>query len=218
VAELRTEEEQIAAMKSWWNDNGKGVLASIAAALFIIFAWKFYENSVLESKTEAATLYEQLLSANAAAGPNSGGASGVGFFASQLKERFSDTEYGVYAALFMAKDAVEKGELDAAVVELEWVKQHTGDSRLIDITNGRLARVLADQGKADEALALLQASEPEFESQFLEIKGDILLRTGKEADALAAYNAAYAQVKDSPQQQPLLLVKLANLGVSPESN
>jgi len=218
VAELRTEEEQIAAIKNWWSENGTGVLSAIAAALLIIFGWKFYQSSVIESKTEASALYEQLLSANASSGPNPIATTGIDFFASQLKERFGDTEYGVYAALFMAKDAIEKGELDAAIAELEWVKQQTTDGRLIDVTNSRLARVLADQGKADEALGLLVANEQEFESQFLEIKGDILLRQGQEAEAIDAYNAAYNLVKESPQQQPLLLVKLASLGVSHDSH
>ncbi|TNC79913.1 MAG: hypothetical protein C9356_16645 [Oleiphilus sp.] len=216
MAEFRTEEEQIQAIKDWWKENGNTLLIAITVAVSVFFGWKAYQNSVVDSKTEASLMYEQLLGA-ATTQSNASESSGVGYLAGQLKDKFGDTEYGIYAALFLARDGVENNDLDAAISELEWAKSMTEDSRLHDIINGRLARIYSQQEKYTEALTLLEAKEPEFEGQFLEIKGDILLRQGDESGAIEAYSEAYALVTDNPQALPLLQVKLADLGVTPEN-
>ena len=216
MAELRTEEEQIQALKDWWKQNGNSLLIALAAAIAIVMGWKAYQNAVIDSKTEASLLYEQLLGASNTK-TNATESTGIGYLAGQLKEKHADTEYGIYAALFLARDAVEKNQLDDAKAELEWAKAQTEDARIKDIVNGRLARILSQQGQHEEALALLTASEEEFRSQFLEIQGDIKLRQGDEQAAIEAYTQAYELVKESPQAQPLLLVKLANLGVTPDN-
>lgn len=216
MAEFRTEEEQIQAIKDWWSKNGNSLLISVAVAIAIIFGWRAYQNSVIDSQTEASLMYEQLLGA-ASAQTQAAESSGIAYLAGQLKDKYEDTEYGIYAALFLARDAVENNNLDDAVSELEWAKSMTEDTRIHDIANGRLARIFSQQGKQEEALALLVANEQEFESQFLEIKGDILQRQGDEEGAIEAYSDAYRLIEDNPQALPLLQVKLADLGVSPEN-
>jgi len=55
----------------------------------------------------------------------------------------------------------------------------------------RLARVLNDQGKADEALAQLgKISNDAFKAQVAEVRGDILHKQGKAEEARDAYQAA----------------------------
>lgn len=217
MTELRTEEEQIAAIKDWWKENGQSVIIAIVAAVAVIFGWKAYQSSQIAAKTEASSLYEQLLAAATDVQIiGSEENSGTAYLAQQLKDEFSDTEYGIYAALFLAKEAVKSADLEKAIDELNWVKEQTEDSRIIDTVNGRLARVLSSQGQHDAALALLTPANQQFESSFLEIKGDILLRQGKEDEAIDVYQSAYKLLEGQPQRQPLLSAKLANLGVMTE--
>lgn len=214
MAELRTEEEQIAAIKDWWKENGNSLLISLGLVIAIAFGWKAYQNSVIQSKSEASALYEQVLAAATnvqLAGQSE--SNGVAYLAAELKEKFSGTEYAVYGALFLAKESAQSGDLESALAELEWVKSQTEDARLLDLVNGRIARIMSAQGKHDEALSLLNATVSEYESEFLEITGDIQLRKGLESEAVESYKEAYAMVKETPQIQPLLAVKLANLGV-----
>lgn len=214
----RTEEEQIAALKKWWADNGNSLLIGIGAALVIVFGWKAWQNSVEQEKAEASVMYQQLITtATSNSFDEVDEASSVAFIAGELKEQFEGSEYAIYGALFLAKEAVEKGELEQAAAELRWVLEATEDQRLTHITRGRLARVLSAQGQHDEALALLDAQDPVFEAAYLEIRGDILLRTEQEQAAIDAYTKAFAMVKDNPQAQPLLAVKLSDLGVNPET-
>lgn len=214
---IRTEEEQIAALKNWWKENGNSLLIGIGAALLILFGWQAYKNSILDDKTEASLLYQQLITAVSQPMASEDEASTVAYLAGELKNKHSDSEYGLYASLFLAKDAVSNGELNKALEQLEWVKSNTEDSRITHIANGRIARILSAQGKHEDALAALIASDSAFEASYLEIEGDIKKRMGDEAAAVEAYKKAFVLVKENPQVQPLLAVKLSNLGVNPAS-
>ncbi len=218
MSEFRTEEEQIAAIKKWWADNGRSLIIGIGLALVIVFGWKAYQNNVTLNKTAASSLYQQLI---AEATKNDFDqveeANTLNYLASEIKTKFESTEYAIYAALFLAKDAVEKKSYEAAKEELNWVLAHTDDQRIKLIANARLVRILSAEGNHEEALAKLDASIPQFEPAYLELKGDINNRLGDKAAAIDAYKAAYQLIKDRPQTQPLLAVKLSDLGVNPET-
>lgn len=38
--EHRTEEEQVAALKQWWKDNGNSLIIGVGLALAVVFGWK----------------------------------------------------------------------------------------------------------------------------------------------------------------------------------
>lgn len=214
---LRTEEEQIAALKNWWKENGNSLLIGIGAALFILFGWQAYKKSVIEEKTEASLMYQQLVTA--ASQPfgmeTQSDETTIAYLAEELKDKHGETEYGLYAGLFLAKDAVDKDNLEGAIEQLDWVASSTEDSRIQHIVNSRKARILSAQGKHEDALALLSSPDAAFSASYREIEGDIKARMGDEAGAIEAYKKAFALVKDMPQAQPLLAVKLSNLGVNP---
>ena len=39
MAELRTEEEQLEAIKRWWKENGTSLIAGVAIAAAGVFGW-----------------------------------------------------------------------------------------------------------------------------------------------------------------------------------
>lgn len=217
MTEFRTEEEQIAALKNWWNDNGRSLLIGIGLALVIVFGWKAYQNNVIQMKAEASSLYQQLIAEATKNNFDDEEANTLNYLATEIKTKFDSTEYAIYAALFLAKDAVGKQTYDIAKEELNWVLLHSDDDRIKHIVNARLARILSAEGKNDDALALLTATLPEFEASYLELKGDIKSRVGEKESAIEAYSSAYQLIKDRPQAQPLLAVKLSDLGVNPET-
>lgn len=217
MSELRTEEEQIAAIKKWWADNGQSLLIGIGLALAIVFGWKAYQNSVIQTKTEASGLYQQLMSEATKNNFDNEEANTLAFLANELKTKFESSEYAIYAAMFLAKDAVEQKNYETAKSELNWILSKTEDARIQHIVKGRLARVLSAEGQHEEALALLTPSLSQFEPVFLEIKGDINNRMGNKEEAIEAYQTAYQLVKDKPQTLPLLAVKLSDLGINPET-
>jgi predicted negative regulator of RcsB-dependent stress response len=218
VDNLSTEDEQLAALKKWWNDNGNSLLIGIGAALAIVFGWKAYQNSVIQEKTEASLKYQQLVTvATRNDFDNEDEAETVTYLAEELKNEFNQSEYALYAAMFIAKDMVEDDNYEGAAEQLNWVLANTQDVRLKHIVTARLARILSAQEKHDEALALLKPSEEAFKASYLEIEGDIKKRQGDAEGAIEAYKNAYELVKEEPQAQPLLAVKLSDLGVDPET-
>ena len=217
MTEFRTEEEQIAALKNWWKENGRTLLIGVGLALLIVFGWKAYQNNVTLNKTEASSLYQQLIAEATKNNFDDDGVETLSYLATELKTKFESTEYAIYAAMFLAKDAVQKQNYEAAAEELNWILSNTDDARIQHIVNARLARVLSAEGKDEEALALLNATLPQFEPGYLELKGDINKRLGKTDAAIEAYSAAYVLIKDRPQALPLLAVKLSDLGVNPET-
>lgn len=65
------------------------------------------------------------------------------------------------------------------------------DATLNELARQRLARVLAAQNKADDALKLLDAKvEEAFLASREELKGDLLVQLGRSDDAHAAYQKA----------------------------
>jgi len=218
VSDYSTEEEQIAAIKNWWKNNGNSLIIGVGVALLIVFGWKAYQNSVIQDKTEASMLYQQMISAatsNNLNAPEEG--STVTYLAKELKDKFTTSEYAIYAAMFIAKESIVDGNYDEAKIELNWIISNTEDKRLVHIANGRLARILSIQGDNEAALKLLVTSDSAFEASYQEIKGDIHNRSNDKTAAIEAYTKAYKLVKETPQALPLLAVKLSNLGIDPET-
>ena len=67
MAELRTEEEQVQALKNWWNENGKSLLLWIAVALAAVFGWKGWQQQQAVEAENASVLYQNLLDATVSA-------------------------------------------------------------------------------------------------------------------------------------------------------
>ncbi|WP_250658501.1 YfgM family protein [Alkalimarinus coralli] len=215
--EHRTEEEQVAALKQWWKDNGNSLMIGVGLALALVFGWKMYQQSVENTKNAASSLYQQLLEVALEPAENDESASTVEFIAKKLKTEFEDTEYATYSALFLAKSAIGKKDLEGAEAELQWILANNSDSSLIPLVKARLARVLDRQGEQQEALALLDAKDAgTYSALYLEVKGDIYYRAGDMDKAKQSYIEAYKAMKASDVQRPMLTLKMADLGISEE--
>jgi predicted negative regulator of RcsB-dependent stress response len=188
----RTEEEELAVIRDWWQRNGKPLLTGGALALVVVFGWQGWQKHQLSEAQGASALYQQLLEVAlvANAQPDVGK---VADLAGKLKAEYPGTHYAQYASLLLAKVAVESGKLDDANSELKAVLDKPADASLAELARQRLARVLAEQGKADEALALLVGeADPAYLASREELKGDLLAKLARSDEALAAYQKAKA--------------------------
>ena len=154
----RTEEEELAMIRDWWQRNGKPLLTGSVLALVLVFGWKGWQNYQAEQAQGASMLYQQLLESVMPANGQPDPAQ-IAAIAGSLKKDFAGTTYAQYGSLFVAKVAVEAGKPDDALVELQAVLAKPANPTLEELARQRLARVQAAQGKAEEALNLLQASE-----------------------------------------------------------
>ncbi|MBT5230956.1 MAG: tetratricopeptide repeat protein, partial [Methylococcales bacterium] len=55
-----TEEEQIEAMKKWWEENGKSVIFGLCIGVVAIVGWNVWSSHKVEQGQEASSLYTKL--------------------------------------------------------------------------------------------------------------------------------------------------------------
>lgn len=196
-----TEEQQVEAIKSWWQENGKAVVLGAVIGLGGLWGWRYYQSEEHAAKHVASDSYTQVVSA---LDENSKDAVAE---AKTFIDANKDSQYAVLTALQLAKVQVDNKDLDGAVEQLQWVINHTKDEAILPLATTRLARIYAEQQKFDEALAeLKKVTVPSWKSKVAELRGDILLQKGDINGAREAY--VEAQQEGS---SPALQMKLDDL-------
>jgi len=192
----RTDEEELAVIKDWWQRNGKPLLTGGVLALVVVFGWQGWQKYQSNQAQGASQIYQQLLETalNPAGEPD---AAKVAELAGKLNNEYAGSHYAQYGSLFVAKVAVEAGKLDDAATELKAVLDKPVDANLGELARQRLARVLAAQGKLEEGLKLLKGDADQvYLASREELKGDLLVQMGKADEARAAYEKAKAALAE----------------------
>lgn len=202
------EQEQLEAIKSWWEQYGTLIITVVVACLLTIAAfqgWRYYRN---QQSIAAVTLYEQLSQAERANEHKK-----VRDIALQITDKYSRTPYAAMAALSAGRATFETGDLGAAKAQLQWVIDHAREEEMKDLARLRLAGVLLDEKNSDEALALLNAPHgAAFDALYADLKGDILLAQGKRGEARGAYQQALEKSDVKSPYRPMIQAKLDALG------
>lgn len=184
-----TEDEQIARLKEWWSRNGMPLVTGGLLALAVVFGWQAWQNHQTNKAQGASVVYQQLV--ETALGSEKPDTARVAELAAQLKNDFGGTHYAQFGSLFVAKVAVEAGQLDEAAAELRTVLDKPASADLEELARQRLARVLSAQGKGEEGLALLDVKvDAAYLAGREEVRGDLLLQLGRKQEAFAAYTKA----------------------------
>jgi len=206
----RSEQEQVDAIKQWWEKNGKfviivGVLAISASVGGRV--WKEYQANELG---KASSEYELVLK-----GVEAGGNGDALQRGGRLIEQFGDTAYAPMAALAMARLETDKGDLVAAKQHLNWVTEHAEMDEIKLVARLRLSRLLLAEGKFDEALAAAESGDSGvFRPVFEALRGDIYAAKGQLIQARTAYQAAVKSEDLSGQTKSMIEMKLDDVGGS----
>lgn len=204
MSDYLTDEEQMARIKSWWDENGRMVIAAIVLGIGGVVGWRWYDDSRQQEIAAASDLYADYVDAETDARLQS---------AERLAAEIPDSAYHALMLLNSASESAELENYAEAEAQLRAAVEAGGSADLVDLINVRLARVLAQQDKSDEALAALSKVRGEgFRPVVAELKGDILLRQGDRAEAHEAYKSALEGVESLPRssQRPLLELKVAD--------
>ncbi|HXH54663.1 MAG TPA: tetratricopeptide repeat protein [Gammaproteobacteria bacterium] len=171
--------------KSLWQQHGKWVLALFVLFLFSYAGMQFYNHYQSKRALKASMVYDKLLSLSQK--PDKTEATQT---ATALIAQYPKTPYAPLAALLLAKFSFEADNLEATTTHLNFAIKAEGPAQ--PIARVRLARVLIDQKKPEEALALLTEKKvPEgFVPMFEETKGDIYLMQNDKVKARVAYQTA----------------------------
>lgn len=201
MSDYLSEEEQVQALKTWWDDNGTSLIVGVVLVLAAVFGWRWYQGYSADQAAAASDLYQDYLLAEEDARPD---------VVAEIDSQIPGTSYQAFVKLTEARRALDGGDLDAAVGELEAALVAAKGSYLDGLVRVRLARLYQQQGKTDEALAqLAQVKGDGYESQAAELRGDIHYAAGDRAEAAVAYRVA-ADLLPEGDARPLLELKLMN--------
>ena len=204
-----TEEEQIEALKRWWKEYGKVLVAAVVIGIAAYLGWGAWKDQQRAKAEKASATYEQLvklINQEPGKAMSDIDRTMATQFANELKSGNSKSLYAQTAAFFLAKVAVEENKLDQAVTELQWVLATKPDVTTEQIARLRLAKVLTARQSYDDALAQL-AQEPAaaLAGEYAEARGDIYKLQGDLDKARTAYESALAATNPQQQERFMLL-------------
>ena len=206
----QTEDEQVQAIKQWWKENGRSVIAGLIIGIGAIVGYRYWTHYQTSQAEQASMIYAEVIASAANADNQTAFEQGQ-----NLISNYSGTPYADLTALALAELALAKSDYATAATQLRWLLDNSGDAGLQHVARLRLARVLAADNKPDLALSLLNETDTTgFTTLYQEARGDILQQQGKTTEAAAEYNRALADIDMNPQRQRILEMKVNDLAAT----
>ena len=205
--EYETEEQQVEALKAWWNENGRAVITGVVLGASVIGGWTFWQSHKENQAVAASDSFSQTIEAI-----NGNDTAGAAALADKLIDEQPGNLYSSYANLAASRADVESGNLASAATRLEWVADNAPQKDVALIATVRLARV---QGALNDAAAglsgLPSTYPPAFAGLVEEARGDLLVMSGDLDAARSAYQTA--QESQYVANREALTMKLNELAV-----
>ena len=198
------EQEQIDALKHFWRDYGRLIIAAVVAFVVGVGGtqgWKYYKRTLArEASLQYAKLEEAISKGDVNEVRNVGG---------DIISNYARTSYGPMAALVLAQTDHDAGDLEAAAGRLEWAVDNAATDEVKMLARLRLAAVRLDQEQYDAALNLLnQEVTPAFVGVYADLRGDVLVAQGKTAEARAQYQQALDESGENTSWRDVVQLKL----------
>lgn len=204
-----SEQEQVEALKKWWAENGKSVIAGIVLGLAAIFGWRAWQDHERARAEAASDVYQELL----AALDNPETQKEADELAEELINDYPSIRYAVFAGLAQARMAVAAEDYPKAALHLRKALADNDDAKLQPLIRLRLAAVLSANGNHEDALKELEAKDPgTFTAAFDELRGDIQLALGDLNAARTLYQQALENARAEQSDTVVLEMKLESLG------
>ena len=201
-----TEEEQVAAIKRWWKENGTSTIVGVATGIVLIVGWNFWQSHNADKANQASALYGELQVSASQENIES-----VEKITERLSENFQSTTYADFAKLQLTKVKVQQNDLDAARKLLEMLVVEADSSEIKHIARIRLIKLLQAADQNEQGLQLIaevdQSSSEGFNASYDELKGDLYVALDRLGEARTAYQSALR----SGAQSPLLQFKLDDI-------
>lgn len=204
-----SETEELEAVRRWWSENWKALVAGLVIGLGAIFGWQGWKQHRTEHRMTAAHMYADFQ--QALIGDND---SDVRAIVKTLTADYNDTPYASAAQLKLAQSDVSHARFEDAAKRLQWVVDHGDDLGTRNIAQLRLAAVLWQLGKNEEALKQLAHPAPAFDGLYAALQGDIELSAGHRDKARAAYEKALEALPRDSVARPTVQQKLGDLAVA----
>jgi predicted negative regulator of RcsB-dependent stress response len=207
VEDYLTDRDQEEALRNWWRENWKWILAGIVLGLGLLAGYQYWQTYQAQRAGAAAKVYADLQKALA-----SNDLDQAGRLLTDLANDHAKSGYTQQGRLLLAKRAADAGKFEDAIKHLRDVANTSADAELAQIARLRLARLLIQTGKHDEALQSLNVEKAgAFAAQVHEVRGDALVAKGDTQGARAEYAAAL-EPEAKGIDRPTVELKLRDVG------
>ncbi len=205
------EQEQLDQLKALWKRYGNPLTWVLIVVLAGYAGWNGWNWWHRDQAVKAGSMFDALDNAVQAGDVDSAGRIFI-----DMKSRFPRTAFTQQAGLVAAKAEYDKGRIDAARTDLQWVSENAAEDEYRTVARLRLAGLLLDEKQYDAALKQLDgATAKSFTGLVEDRRGDVLLAAGKREDAKAAYLKAWSAMDPKVDYRRLVEAKLNALGVDP---
>jgi predicted negative regulator of RcsB-dependent stress response len=200
VSDYLTDEEQMARLKTWWEQYGRALVAALVLGVAGVIGWRWYDDTRQVDIAAASDLYADYLDTEGEAREQ---------FARNIAEQIPESAYHSLVLMRSARDSVAAEDFEMAETHLRSALAAADSDVLNDLINVRLAKVLQQRDKADEALqTLAQVRGEGFRPVVAELQGDIHLSRGERALAHESYKSALEGVADVQRSTQRALLEL----------
>ncbi len=204
------EQEQVDALKAFWAKYGNPIMWVVTIVLALFAGYNWYTMKERDKASTASTLYGELQTA-----ADGGDVKRAAQILGDMQSKAPKTTYTQLGALLLAKAQADKGDTLNASANLQWVAEH-GNEENVAVAHLRLAGLLADGQKYDDALKQLVLVQPEsFAPLVADRRGDIEFARGQKDAAIKAWKVAYDGLPATTQYRVLVEAKLTKLGAAP---
>lgn len=211
MVEIYDAHEQGEVVKKWLKENGSAIVMGLVIAFGGLFGFKQWQSWQDNNRQQASMEFEVM---NSLLGQEQLDAAMANF--QNLQDDHAKSPYTSMAALQMARARMEVNQPDLAIGLYEYVVENGYPKALSVVARERLARVLLDQGRADEAIQILDGADEVtgFEARFAEVRGDIHFSQGRNSEAETAYLDALGQLESGVGDRARLVMKLESMGAT----
>jgi predicted negative regulator of RcsB-dependent stress response len=183
-----TDNEAEEQLRRWWGENWLWIVGGIALGLGLLWGWQYWQSSRMAQAQHDIEAYQSVITA---LGQEKFDQAVVE--AKALRDEHPTSPYADQADLALARAAVELRKLEDAAQHLRLVMDGSKDAELRSVARTRLARVLIDQAKYDDALALLGVADAgSYAALYHDLRGDAYAGKGDAASARREYDEALA--------------------------
>ena len=213
---MAQDDEQVEALKRWWQNNWQSLVTGLAIALLVVAGWQYWQNKQAADRAAARQGFDTII--NALSNPDADERlSTMEYTLDELKDNYASSVYSVFAAMVAANIYMDEGEPDRAADQLRWALGQAGDEPLPRVIRLRLARAQHAAGDHEAALQTLkQVSDAgRFQPLYRELEGDVHIAMGNDAAARDAYERARDAMEEGVSDR-LLELKLADLATAEE--
>ncbi|WP_027349716.1 YfgM family protein [Halotalea alkalilenta] len=190
--DLRDDDEQLDALKSWWKRHGTSLVAGVLLAAAGIFGWNAWQSHQANQTAAASQAFDQLIALTSDFNVlDDEQRAQVDQLAEQLSDDHGGTLYAELARLIQARVAVDANDPDTAMASLRQVIDGAKHDYVKAVARLDLARVQVDRQQYEEALANLEGELPEgLLAQQANVRGDAFQGLGRLDEARDAYRTA----------------------------